>query len=50
MIIPLMRMVVPEAENISDRRIYDPVGNEAVLRVIIQKMRKRIELLPAREP
>ena len=35
MIILLMRMVVPEAENISDGRIGDPVGDEAVFRVMI---------------
>lgn len=40
---------VPEAEKISDGRILDPVGDEAVLCVMIQKMRNRLELLPARE-
>ena len=40
---------VPEAEKVSDGRIHDPVGDEAVLRVMIQKMRNRLELLPARE-
>jgi RNA polymerase sigma factor (sigma-70 family) len=37
------------SEKIQDGRIHDPVGDEAVLRVMIQKMRNRLELLPARE-
>lgn len=36
-------------EKVSDSRERDPVGDEAVLRVMIQKMRNRLELLPARE-
>ena len=37
------------AEKIPDGRIHDPVGDEAVLHVMIQKMRNRLELLPPRE-
>lgn len=37
------------AEKIQDGRIHDPIGDEAVLRVMIQKMHNRLELLPARE-
>ena len=40
---------VPEAEKVRDGKGRDPVGEEAVLRVMIQKMRNRLELLPARE-
>lgn len=40
---------IPVAEKISDGRIHDPVGDEAVLHVMIQKMRNRLKLLPARE-
>ena len=36
-------------EKVSDSRERDPVGDEAVLNVMIQKMRNRLELLPARE-
>ena len=34
---------------ITDGRIHDTIGDEAVLRVMIQKMRNRLELLPLRE-
>ena len=37
------------AEKVSDSRERDPVGDEAVLRVMIQKMHNRMEMLPARE-
>ena len=37
------------AEKIQDGRIHDPVGDEAVLRVMIQKMHNRLEVLPPRE-
>ena len=37
------------AEEIPDGRIHDPVGDEAVLHVMIQKMHNRLELLPSRE-
>ena len=37
------------AEKVSDSRERDPVGDEAVLRVMIQKMHNRLELLPTRE-
>ena len=37
------------AEKVSDSRERDPVGDEAVLRVMIQKMHNRLEMLPARE-
>ena len=40
---------LPVAEKIADGRIHDPVGDEAVLRVMIQKMRNRLVLLPERE-
>ncbi len=40
---------VPEAEKVASNRIRDQVGDEAVLRVMIQKMRNRLTLLPARE-
>ena len=36
-------------ERITDGRIHDPIGDEAVLHVMIQKMRNRLELLPLRE-
>lgn len=37
------------SEKIQDGNIHDPVGDEAVLRVMIQKMHNRIETLPPRE-
>lgn len=37
------------SEKIQDGNIHDPVGDEAVLRVMIQKMHNRLELLPPRE-
>ncbi|MBR1440053.1 MAG: hypothetical protein IJ589_02390, partial [Lachnospiraceae bacterium] len=40
---------VPEAEKVRDGKGRDPVGEEAVLRVMIQKMRNRLVMLPARE-
>ena len=40
---------VLEAEKVQDGRVHDPVGDEAVLRVMIQKMHNRLELLPPRE-
>ena len=40
---------VPEAEKVASNRIRDQVGDEAVLRVMIQKMRNRLVMLPARE-
>ena len=40
---------IPEREKISDGRVQDPVGDEAVLRVMIQKMHNRLERLPARQ-
>ncbi|MBR5992714.1 MAG: sigma-70 family RNA polymerase sigma factor [Lachnospiraceae bacterium] len=40
---------VPEAEKVRDGKGRDPVGEEAVLRVMIQKMRNRLVLLPPRE-
>ena len=40
---------VPIAEKISDGRVHDPVGEEAVLHVMLQKMRNRLILLPDRE-
>lgn len=39
---------VPIAEKISDGRVHDPVGEEAVLHVMLQKMRNRLILLPDR--
>ena len=36
-------------ERITDGRIYDSIGDGAVLHVMIQKIRKRLELLPLRE-
>lgn len=40
---------IPEIEKVDTNRIQDPVGDEAVLRVMIQKMRNRLVMLPARE-
>ena len=40
---------IPISEKIQDGRIQDPVAEEAVLNVMIEKMRNRLELLPARE-
>ena len=40
---------IPEAEKISSGRQRDPVGDRAVLNVMIQKMHNRLEMLPARE-
>ncbi len=40
---------IPVCEKVSDGRVRDPVGDEAVLRVTIQKMHNRLEMLPARE-
>jgi len=40
---------IPEIEKVAVNRIQDPVGDEAVLRVMIQKMRNRLVMLPARE-
>ena len=40
---------IPECEKVSDDRARDPVGDEAVLRVQIQKMYNRLERLSVRE-
>ena len=40
---------IPVAEKISGSGSNDPVGNLAVLNVMIQKMHNRLEMLPARE-
>ncbi len=40
---------IPEAEKVRDGKGHDPVGEEAVLRVMIQKMHNRLERLPERE-
>lgn len=40
---------IPISEKIQDGKIFDPVGEEAVLNVMIEKMRNRLEVLPARE-
>ena len=40
---------IPVAEKIPSSRIKDPVGDRAVLNIMIQKMHNRLELLPARE-
>ena len=40
---------IPECEKVSAGRVRDPVGDEAVLRVQIQKMYNRLDRLPVRE-
>ena len=40
---------IPECEKVSDSRVRDPAGDEAVLRVQIQKMYNRLERLSVRE-
>ena len=40
---------IPECERVSAGRVRDPVGDEAVLRVQIQKMYNRLDRLPVRE-
>ncbi|MCR5476727.1 MAG: hypothetical protein K6E92_03765 [Lachnospiraceae bacterium] len=39
---------IPEIEKVDTNRIQDPAGDEAVLRVMKQKMRNRLVMLPAR--
>jgi len=39
----------PEYERVQDGRVHDLIGDEAVLRVMIQKMHNRLKLLPPRE-
>ena len=40
---------IPECEKVSDSRVRDPAGDEAVLRVQIQKMYNRLAQLSVRE-